>query len=471
VSSGAVGQSPQGPPGPHAPEAPQRPGPAGAAMRALYVSAGAVVAGATALRSLVGGAEARARLRERRGLWAGRTGGGPPWVWIHGASVGEADIAIAVARSVSRRRPDLRVVVSSMTPTGRARAAAAIGVESRYFPIDFAPFVKRIVEPLPPLLFVAVETEIWPETLRVLARRGVPSAVVNARLSDASLPRYRRLRPLLAPLLGGLAKVCARDEEAASRWQSLGVPRGSIEVTGNIKFDLAVPAFGADETAALFDAEPAAALLLAASTHDGEEALALDAFAGVRARHSGARLVLAPRHPRRSPAVAALVRSRGLAAVAWSDLDGSLDAGAWPSGIDVVVVDKLGLLRRAYAAAAAAYVGGSWAPGPGGHNLLEGVAEGCPVGAGPHLGNVADQAAVLGECDALRVVESVDGLSRFWTEAIERTGDFRERVSAAQVAVASRCGALEASVDALMPLLGAARPGPTPAPLEATEPA
>lgn len=457
MSSRPVGQPTRGP------------GPAAAAMRALYVSAGALVAGLAAVGSVVGSREARARRRERRGLWPGRPAGGPPWIWIHAASVGEADIAVAVARSFARRRPDLRLVVTSMTSTGRARAAAADGIESHYFPVDFGPFIQRIVEPLPPLLFVAVETEIWPETLRILAGSGVPAAVVNARLSERSLPRYRRLAPLLAPVLAGLAKVCARDEEAASRWQSLGVPPGSIEVTGNIKFDLALPASGG-ERAALFDPEPGAALLLAASTHDGEEALAVEAFVAVKARHPSARLAVAPRHPRRAPGVVASARKRGLAVVAWSDLDGSLDAGAWPSGVDVVVLDKLGLLRRAYAAAAAAYVGGSAMPGPGGHNLLEGIVAGCPLAAGPHLGNVADQAEVLAEAGALRIVSNVDGLTKFWAEAVDHPGEFRESVAAAGGMLAGRCGALEASVDALMPLLRGAGHGVAPMAREATEP-
>lgn len=322
--------------------------------------------------------------------------------------------------------------------------------------------MKQIVEPCVPLLFVAIETEIWPGTLRLLQGHGVPTAVVNARLSERSIPRYRRFAPLLSPLLAGLAKVCARDDEAARRWRSLGARDAAVVVTGNIKFDLAVP--GADvEIPELFERSTDSPILLAASTHDGEEELALDAFADLRKRHPGARLLLAPRHPRRTAAVLALARARWMAVVAWSDVVGIANASKalgpgeaptpWPSRVDVVVLDRLGLLRAAYAASRACFVGGSAVPGPGGHNLLEAAAVGCPASAGPHLGNVEDQVAVLREGDALTVVENAAGLSKFWLGAIENPEIWNDRAAVARSLAAARRGALDRSAVAMLALV------------------
>jgi 3-deoxy-D-manno-octulosonic-acid transferase len=430
-------------------------------MQAAWSVVGMAAAAATALRATTASGEAADILRERRGLWDGHGEDGRPWVWIHAASVGEADIAVAVAHALKAERPALRFVVSTMTATGRARVEGEPGIESRFFPLDFAPYVKRVLEPRPPVLFVAVETEIWPETLRLLQQKGTATAVVNARLSGRSLPRYRMLMPLVEPLASRLASVCARDEEAAWRWLSIGAREAATAVTGNIKFDLAVPR-GGDENAPLFAREDGHPILLAASTHEGEDEIALEAFAAVRERHPGARLLLAPRHPRRSAAVRELARGRWLAVVFWSDVVGIAGASKpdragmlWPPRVETIVVDRLGLLRPAYASAAAAFVGGSAAPGPGGHNLVEPVVASCPAAAGPHLDNVEDQRAVLDEAGALRVVEGSEQLAKFWLEAIESPGELQRCLADARARVADRAGALERSVRRLLAVMPA----------------
>jgi 3-deoxy-D-manno-octulosonic-acid transferase len=429
---------------------------AGSAMQAAWSAVGAVAAAVTAFRATTASGEAADILRERRGLWDGHSQDGRPWVWIHAASVGEADIAVAVARALREERPALRYVVSTMTATGRARAAREPGIESRFFPLDFAPFLKRVLDPRPPLLFVAVETELWPETLRLLQESGTATTVVNARLSGRSLPRYRMLMPLLEPLAGRLASVCARDEEAALRWLSIGAREAATAVTGNIKFDLAVPRDDGED-APLFEADPDHPILLAASTHEGEDEIALEAFAAVRERHPGARLLLAPRHPRRSAAVHELARGLWLAVVHWSDIVGISAASqsarrsvAWPPRVEAIVLDRLGLLRAAYASSAAAFVGGSAARGPGGHNLLEPVMAGCPAAAGPHLDNVEDQRAVLDEAGALRIVANPKELSRFWLEAIESPQQMLLLLKDARIRTERRSGALGRSVRRLL---------------------
>jgi 3-deoxy-D-manno-octulosonic-acid transferase len=432
---------------------------AGRAMQAAWSVVGVAAAAATGFRAITAKGEAADILRERRGLWDGHSGSGRPWVWIHAASVGEADIAVAVAHALKAEKPALRFVVSTMTATGRARVQREPGIESRFFPLDFAPYVKRVLEPLPPVLFVAVETEIWPETLRLLQEHGTATAVVNARLSGRSLPRYRMLMPLVEPLASRLASVCARDEEAAWRWLSIGAREAATAVTGNIKFDLAVPR-DAEENGPLFQREDEHPVLLAASTHEGEDEIALEAFAVVRERHPGARLLLAPRHPRRSAAVRELARGRWLAVVHWSDVVGIAGASkpdraglVWPPRVEAIVLDRLGLLRSAYASSAAAFVGGSAAPGPGGHNLVEPVMAACPLASGPHLDNVEDQRAVLDDAGALRLVADSAELAKFWLEAIESPGEFRERLAHARRRVEERSGALERSVRRLLAVM------------------
>lgn len=431
-----------------------------AALGALYVAAGAAAGAWVRLRAAAARAGADALVyEERRGRWAGHREAAGPWVWIHAASVGEAEIAVAIARALGGRlSAGTRFVVSATTEAGRARASREGAVEARYFPIDYAPFVKRILEPRPPLLFVAVETEIWPATLAELGRRGVPTAVVNARLSERSLPAYRRFGALVRPCVAALDRVLARDEEAARRWLEIGAAAEAVEVTGNIKFDLVIP--GEESAIApLFEDNPRP-LVLAASTHEGEDEAVLDAFVELRRRHGDARLLLAPRHPRRAAALLGLARSRWLAAVGWSDIVGIAGASrlpgapvAWPRRVDLVVLDRLGLLRAAYAASRACFVGGSWVEGPGGHNLLESVVAGCPASAGRHLGNVADQVAVLDERGALRIVGNSTDLSKFWLEAIDEPNVLRERCEAARRLLAVRRGALARTVDALVAMV------------------
>lgn len=460
--------------------------------RLVYLLVGLLAGAAALVTALLVGGETAARLRERRGLWQGwpDSESGQDWVWIHAASVGEAEMALALASALAERRPGLRIVVSAMTEAGLARLRRDQRVESHYFPIDFPVFLKRVVDPFPPRLFVAVETEIWPEALRLLQARGAATAVVNARISDRTWPRYRLVRPLLAPVLGRLALVAARDAESARRWVALGASDRATSVTGNMKFDLAVPRNNEDIPSLIEDVH-GAPIVLAASTHEGEDDLVLDAFAEVRSRHPDARLLLAPRHPRRAGSLLAEARSRWLAAVAWSDVvgiagaarspaelasrpaeeaatrdgaaSGEVDgtprsaAAVWPARVDVIVLDRIGLLRSAYAAATACLVGGSLVEGPGGHNLLEPAVALCPAAAGPHRSNVADQESILGDTRALTVVRDSRGLSKFWLQVIENPAQWTQDLRAARSRIEERCGALDRNAGALVELLGPLR--------------
>jgi 3-deoxy-D-manno-octulosonic-acid transferase len=417
-------------------------------MRAAWTAAVAVAGAACAASQPFARGEKALRGAERRGEWIWRRQAGSAWLWIHAASYGETEIGLALASALAPHLGGASVVMTATTATGRARATANQSVEAHYFPLDYAPYLNRILEAGAPRALVIVETEIWPETLRILARRGVPVAVANARISERSFPRYRRLAPLVGPLLDGVAKICARDDEAAGRWKALGARESAVEVTGNIKFDLALPA-DASALSPLLVRDSARPVFLAASTHDGEEQLALDAFHMLRGQVPGARLIVAPRHPERAADVAALARTRSSGVFQWSDCQGRADAG----GADIVVLDRLGLLRAAYAGADACFVGGSITAGPGGHNLLEPVVAGCPVATGPLISNVEDQAAMLRAAGALRIVRNVEELAKFWTEAAEKSEDMRQRLAAATRILREARGALARTVTALAPVL------------------
>jgi 3-deoxy-D-manno-octulosonic-acid transferase len=225
---------------------------------------------------------------------------------------------------------------------------------------------------------------------------------------------------------------------------------------GNIKYDLAIPE-EEDTVEPLFPRAPGRPTLLGASTHEGEEAIVLEAFVQVRKPVAASRLVIAPRHVERAAAIVAMVRAKGLVARAWSELEQAGRTEAWPLAIDVVVLDRFGLLRRAYAGATACFVGGSAVKGPGGHNLLEAAAAGCPMAAGSHLGNVEDQADLLRRVGALRVTDDASALAGFWIEVIAIPEHFLELVADARAVVPGRRGALERNVAALVPLLGSRR--------------
>ncbi len=275
-------------------------------LMCVYGLAGAAAFAYFALRRLSAprGSDEECKFSERLGGWtadfASKRRGTRPWIWIQAASVGEVMVARPLVARLREAAPACAILLTCNTSTGRGTAEALQADEVRYFPLDSSSVVEAVIGALRPCLFVAVETEIWPRTLSLLQERGVPTAFVNARISERSLPRYRLARRLLAPLLAEVGAVCARDAESASRWGELGADPARVSVAGDMKYD----GIGQDEVDATVC--PIAAggfrLLLAASTHAGEEEVVIGAFDRLRAGGQGEdlRLVLAPRHPERA---------------------------------------------------------------------------------------------------------------------------------------------------------------------------
>jgi 3-deoxy-D-manno-octulosonic-acid transferase len=347
----------------------------------------------------------RGRLRQRLGFGVPR----PPadCLWVHGVSVGEVQAAAALVQALRRRHADIPVVVSTVTPTGMQRARALFGdtVQHCYLPYDLPGAVRRFLDRTRPRVAIILETEIWPTLYASLGRRNIPLVMASARVSTRSLGRYRRMASLFRETLSHGIQVGAQTPSDAERFLEIGAPADRVRVTGNVKFDLEIPAPAIDAGRA-FRAGCASRrpVWIAGSTHEGEEEAVLAAHARVRERHPDALLLLVPRHPQRFESVRALLRRRGVGFAQRSS--GEEPGAAQP----VFLVDTLGELQMFYAAADVAFVAGSLVP-VGGHSLLEPAVLGLPMLSGPHTHNAQDVADLFEQCGALAIVRDADELA------------------------------------------------------------
>jgi 3-deoxy-D-manno-octulosonic-acid transferase len=319
-------------------------------------------------------------------------------VWVHAVSVGEVNAAAPLVNALMSERPDLRLLLTTITPTGSARARALWGdrVEHVYLPYDLSGAVKRFLAHFRPRLGLIVETELWPNLLFCCREHGVPVHIVNARLSERSLRGYRVLRALVGRALRTVHTIAAQSRDDGDRFMRLGARRESIVVTGNLKFDIGIDPNLRAFQAAFRQRVGARPTWIAASTHVDEEPAVIALHRRLRERWPDLLLLWAPRHPERFRAVAQLGVDAG-----WRVATRKLTQ--WPDGDDAMfVVDTLGELMNFYACADIAFVGGSLQD-IGGHNLLEPAALGIPVVTGPHLHNFSDIARQLDAAGALRI--------------------------------------------------------------------
>lgn len=318
----------------------------------------------------------RVGVSERLGRHPGGELAGPGRapVWVHGASVGEIRAALPLLDAlVAQGRP---AVTSAMTVTGRdlcrsLRPAVACGLA----PLDHPWTAARALRRVSPAALLLIETELWPFWIAAAARADIPVLVASARISDRSLPRYRRLRRLLRPTLERLSAVGARSAADAERFISLGIPPERVHVTGDLKLEPGTPPELAPELRAVLGSAP---LFVAGSTHEGEEQAALAALQAAESAGHELALALAPRRVDRADALADWLEASGRTVRRRSRLEpGPLAPG------QVLLLDSFGELSSLYAHARVAFVGGSLVP-VGGHNLLEPLHQGCPVVFGPH---------------------------------------------------------------------------------------
>ncbi|WP_323000946.1 lipid IV(A) 3-deoxy-D-manno-octulosonic acid transferase [Denitromonas sp.] len=388
----------------------------------------------------------RAHIAERLGHY------GPPatasTLWVHAVSVGETRAAQPLVDALAQAFPAHHIVLTHITPTGRDTARAVFGhygdrVRSVYLPYDLPWLQRRFLRHFRPQLGIVMETEVWPNLMAACDALDVPCALVNARLSERSARRYLRLSRLARETFARFRLVAAQSEADAARLKRIGAAEPVL--TGNIKFDMALPAAAValgHQWRATIGARP---VILAASTREGEEAPILDAFKAHPARDT-ALLVIVPRHPQRFDAVAAQVSAAGL------PLGRRSAAAPPPPEVVVWLGDSMGEMAAYYTLANVVLMGGTWLPF-GGQNLIECCAAGRPVLLGPHTYNFSEASEAAHQAQAAMRLDTVTDAMR---AAFELLGDAprREAMGAAGQHFAQQHGGATArTLDLLKPLI------------------
>jgi 3-deoxy-D-manno-octulosonic-acid transferase len=379
----------------------------------------------------------REGLGERLGFGLGRVQG-QGVVWVHAVSVGEV---LAAGRLIeSLKAKGLDVVVSTTTRAGQQLARQRFGADKVfYFPLDLRFAVRAVLRAVKPQMLVLMESELWPRVLVECERAGIPVAVVNARVSDRSLPRYVALRKLWRPLLAKVRLLLAQTEEDARRWAAIGAC--NVIAVGNLKYDSAPPK--QSEVVEEFYRQTDEVILVCGSTLEGEEKMLLDCWKALR--NLGI-LVLAPRHPQRFPVIEALIEELGFRChklSLWKIHPEKLIAG------DVVLVDTIGDLAALYDLGCGAFIGGSLV-NAGGHNPLEPAMFEVPVMMGPHYQNFREIVDRMIAADAIKIVTQGDLCSSM--EQMMASPDVAMGVRGREFFV-SQAGATEHVMAHLLPVL------------------
>jgi len=377
---------------------------------------------------------------ERFGHYTQPAGSG--WLWLHAVSLGETRAAAILIHELRRQRPDLRLLLTHGTATGReeGRKLLRSGDVQVWQPWDSAAAVERFLTHFQPALGLLMETEVWPNLVAACARGGVPLMLVNARLSDQSLHQALRLAWLARPAYGALKAVLAQTSADAARLRQLGAPQP--QVFGNIKFDAAVDAARL-ATGRRWRAGMKRPVIMLASSREGEEALWLQQVLLQRAQLPELQWLVVPRHPQRFDEVAGMVRAAGLSVSQRSQW------GDEPQAADVWVGDTLGDMALYYGLSDLAWLGGSFAP-LGGQNLIEAAACGCPLLMGPHTFNFADAAEQsLAEGASWRVADMGEAM----TQSLRLLSDVRALEGSREACerfLAAHRGAVHRTVDFLL---------------------
>ena len=350
-------------------------------------------------------------------------------IWIHAVSVGEVMAVLPLIQAVQARWPGRQLFVSTVTLTGqtlaRKKLASDIGVF--YFPLDWRFAVRKCLATVQPSLVLIAETEVWPNFLQECGQRSIPVMLVNGRISDRSVSRYRTIKPFMRRVLKNISFCCMQTELDRDRLLSLGVEPGRVEVAGNLKYEIGAP--GAIEGKIqnyrqLLGLSPNRFVVVAGSTMKDEESLVLNAFETLRGACSEAVLVLAPRHPERFREVEKLLSDRSIAYVKRSDLN--MESNGSGEARQVVLLDSMGELATLYALASVVFIGGSLVP-TGGHNILEPALFRKPILFGPSMSNFREMTQdFLQQQAAVQVRDSAE----LGSELVRmfRDAEFRQRV-------------------------------------------
>ena len=370
-------------------------------------------------------------------------------IWVHAVSVGEVVAATPLIRALMSAYPDKRLLVTTVTPTGAARVVSTFGdtVDHGFIPFETPDAINRFFSAKNPEIAMITETEIWPNLYHGCGVRDSPLVLISARISPQSVKSYRKLLPLFRETLSHGIVIAAQTRADAVRFLSLGAAPERTRVTGNIKFDIELPAtLGADGAVLRHETFPGRPVWVAASTHDGEEDLVLDAHRRVIRAVPDALLILVPRHPQRFEGVRDLVKRRGF------DVVSRTEDRPVPADCPVFLGDTMGEVPLFYAAADVAFVGGSLVP-IGGHNLLEPAAAGVAILAGPHNFNAQEIADMLMDKNACRVVDDSEDLADAVVALFGDADERRRMTEHAAGIIATNRGALSRLLEMIQPLV------------------
>jgi 3-deoxy-D-manno-octulosonic-acid transferase len=432
-------------------------------LRAIYNALWWIVAPLAVLRLLIRSRKERG-YREHIGERFGRTRGrlpedDAPLIWVHAVSVGETRAAQPLIEALMKARPDARILLTHMTPSGRATSEQLFGdrVMRSYVPYDMPRAVRRFLRAWRPSLGLVMETEVWPTLIDECRRADVPLVLTNARMSARSFRRAARFGKGTREVFGGFSRVLAQSPSDAERLTALGAR--NVAVLGNLKFDMSTPPELAARGHAWRAAIGSRPVWVAASTREGEEELVLRAFAALGVED--ALLILVPRHPQRFNEVASLVEKSGLRyerRSTWAPGTAGAAAAApgaarpLPANVTVLLGDSMGELGAYYAAADLAFIGGSLLP-LGGQNLIEACAVGVPVLIGPHVFNFTQATADAVAAGAAVQVQDPADLARVLRELFNDKARRTAMSGAASAFAARHRGATARTVDVLMALL------------------
>lgn len=380
------------------------------------------------------------RWRERFGIFKAPKQKGA--IWIHAVSVGETMAAVPLIKRLQEQyaKP---IYITTMTPTGSERVKAIFesSVYHTYIPYDLPFSVKRFLNKVQPCALIIMETELWPNYLHHCKKRNIPILVANARLSEKSKKGYKKLSYLTKSMLNQINIIAAQNQSDADRFIELGALKNKVKVTGSMKFDINIAASVHEKASVFRDLWGAERLVwVAASTHEGEEDIILQAYKQVKSRLSNVLLALIPRHPERFDKVAQLYKKQGFSVVKRST------GKSCSAETDVFIGDSMGELLAQFAACDVAFVGGSLMP-IGGHNLLEPAALGKAAITGPYVFNFHEITKMLIDAGAVSKVNNADELAR---DVIDLLTHHDKRVQAGQhgfKVVEQNKGAVEAHLE------------------------
>ena len=372
-------------------------------------------------------------------------------IWLHAVSVGEVLAAQPLVRALAQAYPEDPLVVSTITPSGFEVASEQLGdrCASVYFPLDLRRCVARALDTLRPRLLLLMESELWPTVIRLTAARGVPMVVINGRLSPHAFERYQWIKPLVARMLGEVDHFLMQSQADADRLLQLGARAATVHVVGSLKWDASLknrPAPQAiQEAAARIGLNGREVVIVAGSTHRGEERVVLEAFQVLRSAHPNARLIIAPRHMERLAEVEGLIRHAGLIPVKCSQ---AIRETRWEVGL----VDTFGQLPLYYGLASVVFIGGSLIP-HGGQNPLEAASLGRPMIFGPSMHNFEAITHQLLAHRAARQLTGGEGMALLFQELLAHPAQAQDMGRRAQELTEQFHGATQRTLAVLKPLL------------------